>query len=195
MTSEAININDTRALRAVHLVRDALRNMGYIVAASDVTVLGVSYREDVGDTRYSGSEIIVRKLTEMGADVRAHDPYVQHWWELENQDQYPAAGSSWSRFFRNQEHLNEFRMTPTLTDALRDADAVIFSVRHQDYLDLAPDDVVEMIGGPAAVIDCFGILDDDRIERYFELGCEVKGLGRGQIQRIKEKVRKKKMKF
>jgi hypothetical protein len=39
------------------------------------------------------------------------------------------------------------------------------------------------------VVDCFCILDDRRIERYFELGCEVKGMGRGHIQRIKEKVR------
>ena len=192
ITSQAININDTRALRAAQLVRDALRNMGYIVASSAVTVIGASYREDVGDTRYSGSEIIVRKLIEMGAEVKAHDPYVQHWWELENQDTYPAVGTSWSRFFRNQEHLNEFRMTPDLADALRDADAVVFAVRHQEYLDLGPDKVVEMIGKPAAIIDCFGILDDAGIERYFELGCEVKGLGRGHIQRIKDAVRKRK---
>jgi len=39
------------------------------------------------------------------------------------------------------------------------------------------------------VIDCYGILDDDAIRRYFELGCEVKGLGRGHIQRIRTEVR------
>jgi len=193
ITPQAININDTRGLRAAQLARDALRNMGRIVAASQITVLGASYREDVGDTRYSGSEIIVRKLTEMGAEVKAHDPYVQHWWELEKQDSYPAAGTSWSRFFRNQEHLNEFRMTPTLAGALKGADAVIFAVRHKPYLEIEPEDLVRMAGGPLAVIDCFGILDDRKIERYFELGCEVKGLGRGHIQRIKDKVRKKKM--
>jgi UDP-N-acetyl-D-glucosamine dehydrogenase len=53
--------------------------------------------------------------------------------------------------------------------------------------------VVAMAGGPLAVVDCFGILDDRKIERYFELDCEVKGLGRGHINRIKEKVRKGKM--
>jgi UDP-N-acetyl-D-glucosamine dehydrogenase len=190
ITPEAINVNDTRALHAAQLVRDAMRNMGRIVAASQVTLLGASYREDVGDTRYSGSEIIIRKLTEMGAEVKAHDPYVTHWWELENQESYPAAGSSWSRFFRNQEHLNAFRMTRDLEEALRGSDAVVFAVRHQPYLGLDPDRVVEMAGGPLAVIDCFGILDDQKIERYFELGCEVKGLGRGHINRIKEKVRK-----
>ena len=191
ITPQAIDINDTRGLHAARLVRDALRNMGRIVAASQVTILGVSYREDVGDTRYSGSEIVARKLTEMGAEVKAHDPYVQHWWELEKQDTYPAVGASWSRFFRNQEELSKFRMMADLEEALKDSDAVVLAVRHKAYLELDPDEVVRMAGSPLAVVDCFGILDDARIERYFELGCEVKGLGRGHINRIKDKVRKR----
>jgi len=190
ITPEAININDTRGLRVAQMARDALRNMGRILAASQITVLGASYREDVGDTRYSGSEIIVRKLTEMGAEVKAHDPYLQHWWELEKQDTYPAVGSGWSRFFRNQEHLKDFKMIPDLAEALKGADAVILAVRHKPYLSLEPEKLVRMTRGPVAVIDCFGILDDRKIEKYFELGCEVKGLGRGHIQRIKDKVRK-----
>ena len=194
ITPEAININDTRGLRAAQMARDALRNMGRILAASQITVLGASYREDVGDTRYSGSEIIVRKLTEMGAEVKAHDPYLQHWWELEKQDTYPAVGTGWSRFFRNQEHLKDFRMMPDLAEALKEADAVIFAVRHKPYLSLEPEKLVRMTGGPVAVIDCFGILDDRKIEKYFELGCEVKGLGRGHIQRIKDRVRRGKRK-
>jgi len=190
ITPDAININDTRALHAAQLVRDALRNMGKIVAASQITILGASYREDVGDTRYSGSELIVRKLVEMGTEIKVHDPYVEHWWEFENQDTYPTIGESRSRFFRNQEHLQELRMCPTIAEALKESDAVVLAVRHKEYLKLKPDDVVKMAGGPLAVVDCFGILDDRKIERLFELGCEVKGLGRGHIQRIKERVRK-----
>jgi UDP-N-acetyl-D-glucosamine dehydrogenase len=192
ITPEAININDTRALHVAQLMRDALRNMGRIVAASRVTLLGASYREDVGDTRYSGSEIIVRKLTEMSAEVKVHDPYVEHWWELEQQESYPAVGASWSRFFRNQEHLSDFRMTKEIGEALNEADGVILAVRHKQFLDLLPEDIVRMAGGPVAIVDCFGILDDRKIERFFELGCEVKGLGRGHINRIKDTVRKRK---
>jgi UDP-N-acetyl-D-glucosamine dehydrogenase len=103
ITPMAIDINDTRALRPPQLVRDALRNMGKIVPASTTVVLGISYRQDVGDTRYSGSEMIVRKLVEMGGEVVVHDPYVKHWWEFEKQDTYPAPGRSLKRFFRNQE--------------------------------------------------------------------------------------------
>ena len=74
---------------------------------------------------------------------------------------------------------------------MRGTDAILFTVRHKHYLNLDPDEVVKNAGGPMAVIDCFGILDDKKIKRYFELGCEVKGLGRGHVKRIKDQVRQK----
>jgi UDP-N-acetyl-D-glucosamine dehydrogenase len=49
-----------------------------------------------------------------------------------------------------------------------------------------------MIGKPAAIIDCFGVLDDAKIRGYFELRCEVKGLGRGHVSRVKKEVAKTK---
>ncbi len=190
ITTRAIDINDTRALHVAELVRDALRNMGRYIAGAHVLLCGASYREDVGDTRYSGSELVVRKLTEMGAELSVHDPYVDHWYEIENQDQYPAPGHSWSRFFRNQKELENLRIQKDLPRALEGAEAVVLAVRHAPYLALDPDEVVGYAGAPLAVIDCFGILSDDQIARYFELGCEVKALGRGHIQRIKESVRR-----
>jgi len=192
ITPMSIDINDTRSLHVAQLTRDAMRNMGRPLALAEILVLGASYREDVGDTRYSGSELIVRRLTEMGAELRVHDPYVSHWWEFEKQDEYPASSQSLKRFFRGQEKLKDLRVEQELKKALEGTDAVIFAVRHKHYLNLDPDEVVKNVGGPIAVIDCFGILDDDRIRRYFELGCEVKGLGRGHVKRIKDQVRDKK---
>jgi UDP-N-acetyl-D-glucosamine dehydrogenase len=189
LTPAAIDVNDTRGLHVAELTRDALRNMGRYIAGADVLICGASYRQDVGDTRYSGSEIVVRKLTEMGAEMRVHDPYVEHWYEFESQDTYPSPGLSWARFFRNQDHLVKLRVEKDLRRALKDAEAVILAVPHRPYLELEPDQVVRWTGKPTAVIDCYGILTDAKIRRYFELGCEVKALGRGHIQRIKEEVR------
>jgi nucleotide sugar dehydrogenase len=189
ITPTAIDINDTRGLHVAQLTRDALRNMGRYIAGAKVLICGASYRQDVGDTRYSGSEMVVRKLTEMGAETRVHDPYVDHWYELESQDTYPAPGHSWSRFFRNQGGLTHTVVQKDLAKAIEGAEVVILAVPHKPYLELDPDQVVRWAGGPLAVIDCFGILDDDKIRRYFELGCEVKALGRGHIQRIKKEVK------
>jgi len=192
ITPLAIDINDTRSLHAAQLVRDALKDMGRPIASAEVLVLGAAYREDVGDTRYSGSEIMIRKLSEMGAEIRVHDPYVSHWWEFESQDTYPSPGHSGKRFFRNQEKLKDLRIQQDLDKALKGADAVVFAVRHQPYLVLDPEKLIKKAGRPVAVVDCFGVLDDDKIRRYIELGCEVKGMGRGHIKRIKDEVLKKK---
>jgi UDP-N-acetyl-D-glucosamine dehydrogenase len=190
ITPMAIDVNDTRALHVAELTRDALRNLGRYIAGADVLICGASYRQDVGDTRYSGSELVVRKLAEMGAEMRVHDPYVEHWYELENQDVYPAPKHSWKRFFRNQDGLQNISVKKDLRKALMGVEALIFAVPHAPYLELNPEDIVAWTGRPLAVVDCYGILSDEKIRRYFELGCEVKALGRGHIQRIKENVRR-----
>jgi nucleotide sugar dehydrogenase len=190
ITPRAIDVNDTRGLHVAELARDALRNMGRYIAGAEILICGASYRQDVGDTRYSGSEIVARKLAEMGAELRVHDPYVEHWYELEKQEEYPVKGLSWERFFRNQAELAQVRVQKDLAKALRGVEAVILAVPHAPYLKLSADEVVRWAGGPLAVVDCFGILSDATIRRYFELGCEVKALGRGHVQRLKEEVRK-----
>jgi nucleotide sugar dehydrogenase len=186
ITPLAIDINDMRSLHAAELVREALDAMGVPVASAKVLLLGASYREDVGDTRYSGSEVIVRKLTEMGADLSVHDPYVDRWWEFESQDEYPS--HSKAVFFGNQKRLKGLEILKNLDESLTGVQAVVLAVRHKQYLELDPDEIVKRAGDPVAVIDCFGILDDAKIRRYLELGCEVSGLGRGHIRRIKDEV-------
>lgn len=190
ITPLAIDINDTRALKIPQLVRDALRNMGEPIAAADILLLGISYREDVGDTRYSGSELIARRLAEMGANIKAHDPYVDHWLELEEQDTYPHQGQSRSRFFSRQEQLKELQIEKDIWKAMKGVKAIVLAVRHSAYMNLDPDAIFQAVGKPFAIIDCFCILNDTQIRRYLELGCEVKGSGRGHIKRIKELIRK-----
>ena len=190
ITPTAIDINDTRALHVTELTREALKDMGRYIAGSEILLCGASYRQDVGDTRYSGSELVIRKLTEMGAELRVHDPYVDHWYEFESQDTYPAPGHSWARFFRNQDDLTKLKVGKDLKKELKGVEALILAVPHSEYLKLDPAQIVKWAGGPVAVIDCFGILSDETIKKYLKLGCEVKALGRGHIQRLKDGLKK-----
>ena len=190
ITQTAIDINDTRSLHVPQLVRDGLRNMSKPIAAAEILVLGASYREDVGDTRYSGSELVVRRLTEMGAEISVHDPYVENWWELEKQDSYPHPDYSKARFFARQEKLRDIKVEKDLWAAMKGVDAIVLAVRHAPYLDLDPDRVFRSVGRPFLIVDCFCILTDDKIERYLSYGCEVKGMGRGHIKRLKDRLAK-----
>ena len=64
----------------------------------------------------------------------------------------------------------------------------MLAVRHALYLKLNPDEVVRNVGKPFALIDYFCVLTDAQTRRHFELGCEVKGMGRGHLKRIKDSV-------
>jgi UDP-N-acetyl-D-mannosaminuronate dehydrogenase len=163
--------------------------MNLPIASAEVLILGGSYREDVGDTRYSGSELIVRRLTEMGAEIRVHDPYLDHWWEFEKQDEYPDPNHSWSRFFHRQEKLQDLKIEKDMWQTMKGVEAIVLAVPHNLYRELDPDKVFKAVGSHFAIVDCFCILDDKRIRRYLELGCEVKGMGRGHIKRIKESLK------
>ena len=46
-----------------------------------VTFLGVSYRGDVGDTRFTPVEPLVKMIRNTGAQIVLHDPFVSYWEE------------------------------------------------------------------------------------------------------------------
>jgi len=182
ITPLAIDINDTRGIHAALMARDALSNLGMEITNSTILVCGASYRQDVGDTRYSGSEIIIRKLTEMGAKIRTHDPYVTKWPEFENQD---IDEHTKKNFFKNQNSLSKISVSSDLHQSLENVDAVILAVPHSEYLSLNPEVIFQSVGKKFAIIDCFCILEDNEIRQYLQLDCEVKGLGRGHIEHMK----------
>lgn len=49
------------------------------VVGKKILVLGVSYRGEVGDTRFSPVEPLVATLERAGAEIFLHDPFVSYW--------------------------------------------------------------------------------------------------------------------
>lgn len=49
------------------------------VNGSLILILGVAYKKDISDTRESPAHEIFQSLTQMGASVYYHDPYVSEW--------------------------------------------------------------------------------------------------------------------
>ncbi len=185
ITPMAIDINDSRGVRAAEMTSLVLSKMGKSISSSRVLVCGASYRQDVGDTRYSGSEIVVRRLAELGAVVSVHDPYVKSWPEFTDQesDKYGKM-----QFFENQDKLTSLIVESDFEQSLEGKEAIVLAVPHSEYLNLEPDELLRSVGSPFAIIDCFCILDDKKIRRFFELGCEVMGLGRGHVDYIKDSI-------
>jgi UDP-N-acetyl-D-glucosamine dehydrogenase len=80
MTTEFIElagkVNQQMPYHCVEKAQRVLNNAGLSVKGSRVSVLGVSYKPGVGDTRMSPALKILSLLGELGADVSYHDPHV-----------------------------------------------------------------------------------------------------------------------
>lgn len=150
----SVNINDTMPLHTVDIIKREFETLNNV----KIAVLGVSYLENVGDTRHSPSKTFVEALRKEFAIVKTHDPYVEAWPELE-----------------------EAVVEDDITKVLPEADVVVFAVGHTQYLKLAPADVVKMCNTKPLIVDCSNFLSDETIAEYKALGCKVRGLGKGHI--------------
>jgi UDP-N-acetyl-D-glucosamine dehydrogenase len=69
-------INGSMPEYVVQKITDALNRLRKSVNGSRVLILGVSYKEDIDDTRESPALDVIRLLQQKGAEVVYHDPFV-----------------------------------------------------------------------------------------------------------------------
>lgn len=131
---------------------DRLRSAFGSLDGRRILILGVSYRQDVGDTRYSPTETFVRAAEASGACVVGHDPLVDFWPELDR---------------------------PVLT-RLPDPtgfDAIVFAVPHREYADL---DLVSWLrGARKLLLDANHVLTLAQVEALRANGHVLQFVGRG----------------
>lgn len=69
-------INTKMPEHVVHRVADALNSQRRAINGSKILILGLAYKPNVDDERESPSYVLMKLLTERGAEVQYHDPYV-----------------------------------------------------------------------------------------------------------------------
>ena len=147
-STAAVRTNDRAPITTLGRLRELL---GGSLEHQRILLLGISYRQDVGDTRYSPSETFTRAAIAAGATVIAHDPLVEHWDELE----WPV---------------------PSAVPSPKDFDAIVFAVPHLEYQQLR---IADWLGEHRPVIlDAFDVLSAPQRSEATELGCVVASVGR-----------------
>jgi len=146
---DAVTTNQAMPIRCLNRLEKLLGSL----QGKQLLLLGVSYRQDVADTRYSPSEDFVREAERRGATVTCHDPLVVHWTELD-------------------------RKLPAELPSAKDMDAVVFGVPHREYQTL---DVVRWIDGARPVVfDANAVLSKPQRTALSAAGLNVFSIGRGR---------------
>jgi nucleotide sugar dehydrogenase len=128
------------------------RLLGGQLDGSRVLLMGVAYRPEVADTRYSPSQTFVEEARRRGARVIAHDPLVRQWPEL------------------------QIAVTAELPP-VRSIDAVVFAVPHRAYRDL--DLCAWLRDGKPAVLDANAVLSARQRQAIRDAGCAFAAIGEG----------------
>jgi nucleotide sugar dehydrogenase len=152
LVSLALEINRKTPERALQRIRELL---GETLVGKKLLLLGISYREDVGDTRYSPSEIFYRAAARQGADLVLHDPLVGFW--------------------REQNVPVPKRLPPP-----GGIDAVVLAVPHPEYRKLPFEDWID--GQKPLFFDTCDILSPEQRARLRAVGCRVECIGRGATE-------------
>jgi nucleotide sugar dehydrogenase len=147
-------INDLMPRHVAKLASDGMRVCGKSLKRAKVVVLGISYRPNVKETRYSPSLELIAILKKRGARVTAFDP-------LFSVSEMESLGLT---------------AEPTMRKALEKADCVILCVAHDDFKNMDTVELAAHVSKKGLIVDCAGILDPTSIEKT---GLVYRGVGRG----------------
>jgi len=151
---DARKINDLMPRHVTKLASEGLRVCGKSLKRAKIIVLGVSYRPNVKETRFSPSLDLINILKKRGARVVAYDP-------LFNLSEMESMGLT---------------SEPTLRKAIEKADCVILAVPHNEFRTMDTIELAAHMSKQGVIVDCTGILDPASVEKT---GLVYRGIGKG----------------
>ena len=152
MSVNSVSINDQMPVFAYERLKQVFGS----IERMRVSFLGVSYRGDVGDTRFTPVESLVRLVQSDNANVKFHDPYVSYWQELSCEVESDI----------------DIVFCPS-------PDLVIISTAHSEYKKSEfIDKIIEIT--PCKIFDAVGLFSDEQI-KHLSVKHDVSVLGRGDV--------------
>ena len=127
------HINDNVPFRISDKIADIL--IGY--KKPKVTIFGVSYKENIGDTRKSPAIVIYNELTKKGINVSAYDPLVSKF-------EYLLFG---------------------LEDSLKDSDLLLLFVGHEKFKEISLEKISRLMRNKN-IFDTRNFFDQKNVEKY-----------------------------
>lgn len=156
----ARQVNDDQPEYVVALIERAFGlGEGTELAGKKITLLGLAYKPDVDDLRESPAIEVAQKLVHRGAQVVAYEP------------------------FKQDAQIQGVQVSPSLEEALKDADLIALMVAHTPFLALQPTQVAALTP-TRRVVD---VVNGFAQPAWEQAGFSVYRLG---VQRLEQDVRR-----
>jgi UDPglucose 6-dehydrogenase/UDP-N-acetyl-D-galactosamine dehydrogenase len=133
-------INDYMPKHVAEMAIKGLNEVGKVIKGSKVLIMGLTYKENVPDTRESPVMAIVKELNEFGIDIYGYDPLLSRA-EIE-------------RFGVNAFDTGD-----------RNIDGVIVAVAHDEFKRMQFEELMQFMNAMPVLIDVRGIFDAESATR------------------------------
>jgi len=150
-------VNDGMPLYSVSLIDALLKETGKDSGAMKVGILGIAFKNNTGDCRYTPTKPVISELINLGYRVQLCDPWV------------------------SEEDASRVTALPVIKDAepvIRDSDCVAFLAGHREFHQIPIERIAELAKPNALIFDGRMFFDKQKIRRMRELGLRYKGVGR-----------------
>ena len=148
-SSQAVKINNEMPMVTLNKLKKYFNDDLY---GKKILLMGVTYRQDVGDTRFSPSEIFYNEAKAEGAEVSAHDPLVEFWDEV------------------------DMDIETVLPDSA-DFDAIVFAVPHKEFADITLNEWITQ--NNILLFDANNVLTKTQVSAIKENNLNYMSIGRG----------------
>jgi UDPglucose 6-dehydrogenase/UDP-N-acetyl-D-galactosamine dehydrogenase len=132
-------INDYMPKHVAEMAIKGLNEVGKVIKGSKVLIMGLTYKENVPDTRESPVREMVKELKEFGVEAYGYDP-------LLSKEQIEGFGVK---------ALDDFNVK---------VDCVIVAVAHDAFREIAMGDLKETMNGNPVLVDVRNMFDGEEAE-------------------------------
>ena len=142
-------INDYMPKHVAEMAIKGLNEVGKVIKGSKVLIMGLTYKENVPDTRESPVREMVKELKEFGIDVYGYDPLLS---KEETEDFGVTA-------------LNMSQITKRILSIADRMDCVIMAVAHKEFKEMKLEDLARMMSNKPVLIDVRGLFNDQELKK------------------------------
>ncbi len=122
-------INEFMKKHVINLAERGLRQVGKRLYGAKIVVMGLAYKKNINDSRESPAIKIIEGLANLGADVRAYDPFV------------PSLATK----------AGVFTSAGSVEEALTGAECAVFLVDHDVFRGISMETVKRLMSSPVVV--------------------------------------------
>lgn len=150
-------INCSMPLYTFELIRSSIESQDKALNNSKVAVLGLSFKSNTGDCRFTPTKHVIKLLEESGCKLSIYDPRVIQ---------------------KDANDVTKIPMSDSIEDAVRGADCIAFFTGHEEFKKFPIKDLKNLANSKCSLIDGRNIFSNEDVQQIKKVGFIYQGIGK-----------------